>query len=191
MWLKNGILLSLAGVALIVLLNIFFMFVNLFASGREIDFSKELVKIISLIFCLGILVGLIYYFYTSDIDEIRTKLTSVFETLKSNRVPLLIGLGLSGLGLITLGAPGGLLITLHDWIVPVINKVLGWELRTFSQKHHGDAIWPTAITISLVWPWAVLIISKGLSLVWGGTVFSILSITSSFIIFCLSLLFFL
>ncbi len=191
MWLKNGLLLSFAGVALIVLLNIFFLLVNLFGAGREFDLSKELIKIFSLLFFLVLLLGMLYYFYTSEVAEIESKLTSIVQALKSNRRPLLICLGLSGLGLITLGAPGGLFLTLHDWIIPLINKVSGFKLRTFSEKHHGDSTWPTAIILSLAWPWAVLLISKGLSLVWGGGVFGFWPLASSSVIFLFSLLFFL
>ena len=121
---------------------------NLFGLVRSLGESNNRSDV--LVFCvLGALMigtGLFLKGFTGQ--EAGTYWETVRTFCKDYKWWLIASTGLSVLGLLAVGLPGGVLMKAMDLLVdPLIAKPLGWR------SAHSDSTWPAAIMYSVLTPW--------------------------------------
>lgn len=74
----------------------------------------------------------------------------MLEHLKRNLAAYAWTVGLSALGLLSMGATGALPFVLA---APLLAARFGgdWQAQV-----HGDSVWPTVIMMGLAWPWLIV-----------------------------------
>ncbi len=158
----NYIFLGLLGaVSFVTLSNIMFKVVSFFSLSEDVKKATELKHIFVLLLFQLLIVTLCYYVYKEGPGAVKQGVYVALKFVLGNKRWFIFAVGASALGFITMGLPGFGILALNERVTAILNELFTTlSLKSFTAKNHGDSTWPTAIMISILWPWGVFLVSK-------------------------------